>query len=68
MIDQYRNLKRIAITDGKYYLNKDILQIQENNDTIELTTEKEHIIIPKTSISRIEYYKGAVAHGTKYNR
>ena len=65
MIDNYRNLKKIAIIDGKYYQSKDIMQVKETTDNIELTTKQDYVIIPKTSISRIEYYKGAVADGTR---
>lgn len=66
MIDTYRNIKKIAVIDGKYYLSKDILELKEKPDNIEITTKDSQIIIPKTSISRIEYYKGAVADGTRY--
>ena len=65
MIDNYRNLKKIATIDGKYYISKDIMAITESIDNIELTTKKDIVIIPKTSISRIEYYKGAVADGKR---
>lgn len=66
MIETYRNIKKIAVIDGKYYLSKDILGLVENKDNIEITTKDTKVIIPKTSISRIEYYKGAVADGTRY--
>ena len=68
MIDTYRNIKKIAIIDGKYYSSKDIMAINETTDNIELETNKDIVIIPKTSISRIEYYKsykGAVADGNR---
>jgi len=66
MIDTYRSLKKIATIDGKYYISKDIESINETKDNIELTTHKDYVIIPKTSISRIEYYKGAVADANRY--
>ncbi len=66
MIDNYRNLKKIATIDGKFYISKDIQSIHETTDNIELETNKDIVIIPKTSISRIEYFKGAVADGTRY--
>ena len=67
MIDNYRNLKKIAIIDGKYYQSKDIMAVNETDDNIELTTKNDYIIIPKSSISRIEYdNKGAVAGGKRY--
>lgn len=64
MIDKYKNLKRIALKDGKYYLSPNIKELKEFDDFIELVTNEELINIPKTAISRIEYYKGAVAHGS----
>jgi len=66
MIDKYRNIKKIAVIDGKYYLSKDILELTETNNTVEVTTKESKIIIPKTSISRIEYYRGAAADGRGY--
>ena len=36
MIDTYRNLKKIATIDGKYYISKDIQSINETKDNIEL--------------------------------
>ena len=66
MIDTYRNLKKIAIIDGKFYNSKEIESINETKDNIELETHKDIVIIPKTSISRIEYFKGAVADAKRY--
>lgn len=66
MIDIYKEIKKIAVIDGKYYLSKDILELNESTDTIEITTKENIVTIPKTSISRIEYYKGAVAGGKRY--
>lgn len=66
MIDNYRDLKQISIIDGKFYNSRDIEAIKETKESIELTTKKEQVIIPKTSISRIEYYKGAGADGRRY--
>jgi len=61
MIDKYQKLKKIAVMDGKYYMSKDILNIKETNESIELTTNREYVIIPKTAVTRIEYYKGDAA-------
>ena len=66
MIESYRNLKKIAILDGKYYTSKDIENVAENKDNITIYTRKEIVMIPKTSISRIEYYNRAVADGKQY--
>ena len=66
MIDEYKRLKKISMIDGKYFISKDILELNETSNNIEITTKDTFIIIPKTSISRIEYYKGAVADGTRY--
>lgn len=63
MIDTYRKLKRIALIDGKYYLFADIDNITETDKTIEIETSREHILIPKTAITRIEYFKGGAAGG-----
>ena len=66
MIDKHKDLKKIALTDGKYYDSKDIRNITEKKDTIELETNRENIIIPKTAITRIEYYIGAAANVKQY--
>jgi len=61
MIDTYRKLKRIALIDGRYYLFGDINNITENEQTIEIETSREYITIPKTAITRIEYFKEGAA-------
>jgi len=66
MIQSYRNLKKIAILDGKFYTSKDIENIEESNENITIHTKKEIVTIPKSSISRIEYYNRAVADGKQY--
>lgn len=58
MINNKDNLKKIALVDGKYYESKIIRNITEQDKTIEIETNKEHITIPKNAISRIEYYRG----------
>ena len=55
MIDEYKRLKKISMIDGKYFISKDILELNETSNNIEITTKDTFIIIPKTSISRIEY-------------
>ena len=57
MIENLRNLKKISIIDGKYYEARDIEAITETNEEIIITTKRDKVHIPKTAISRIEYYK-----------
>ena len=66
MINEYRGIKKIAVMDGKFYQSKDILELNETSDNIEIRTKESYVIIPKTSISRIEYYNEAVANGGKH--
>lgn len=57
MIDTYQNLSKISVNDGKYYDAKEIENIQETKESITITTSKRVITIPKTAISKIEYYR-----------
>lgn len=66
MIDNYKNLKQISLMDGKFYTSRDLTSVKETDDTIEITTRKEEIIIPKSAITRIEYFIGAGVDGKRY--
>lgn len=68
LIKSVKDIKRISLLDGKFYLGKDIKEIIELTDEIRILTKHEYVLIPKTSISRIEYFAGVVVDGNKNKR